>query len=85
MKVIKRKCIGCGKIKSRTELIKITKEYQSGTVSYGANSKIFGRSVYLCYNKNCIEMALKKKRLNKALKTGAEINKLKIESFLETN
>ena len=32
------------------------------------DSKIFGRSAYLCYNKSCVELALKKNKIQKALK-----------------
>ena len=53
----------------RSEMIKITKEYNTGKVVVNPNSKTFGRSAYLCYNQNCIEQALKKNRLNKVLKT----------------
>ena len=71
----KRKCIACGEIKSRSELIKITKEHTSGDIVVLPDSKTFGRSVYLCYNENCINNAFKKNKLNKMLKTGANINK----------
>ncbi len=64
----KRKCAACGKLKSRSELIKITKEHISGNIIIQPNSKIFGRSAYLCYNQKCIDTALKKDRLKKALK-----------------
>lgn len=64
-----RKCVGCGKLKNRDELIKITKENLHGDVVLNPDSKIFGRSVYLCYNKSCIEAALKKNKLQKALRT----------------
>ena len=50
-------------------MIKITKEFLTGKVIVNPDSKTFGRSVYLCYNQNCIEQALKKNRLGKALKT----------------
>ena len=70
-----RKCISCGKLKPKEELIKITKEHKSGDVVIQPNSKVFGRSVYLCYNKDCIDMALKKNRLNKMLKSNANIDK----------
>ncbi|MFR1672549.1 MAG: YlxR family protein [Candidatus Gastranaerophilaceae bacterium] len=63
-----RKCVGCGKLKNRDELIKITKENLHGDVVLNPDSKIFGRSVYLCYNKSCIEAALKKNKLQKALR-----------------
>ena len=71
----KRKCISCGEIKLKSELIKITKEHTSGDIVIQPNSKTFGRSAYLCYNENCINMAFKKNKLNKMLKTNVDINK----------
>ena len=67
-----RKCAGCGELKSRKDMIKITKEFLTGKVIVNPDSKTFGRSVYLCYNQNCIEQALKKNRLGKALKTNED-------------
>ena len=64
-----RKCIGCGAIKDVKELIKITKNFVDGKVIVNPNSKIFGRSAYLCYNEKCKELAFKKNRLNRALKS----------------
>lgn len=68
-----RKCIGCGEIKNADDMIKITKNYINGEVIINPNSKIFGRSAYLCYNNQCIENALKKNKLNKALKTAENL------------
>lgn len=65
----KRKCAGCGALKDRNRLIKITYDKKENEVLINPNSKIFGRSVYLCYNKMCIENALKKNRIQKNLKT----------------
>ncbi len=67
--MIKRKCAGCGQIKDRNEMLRLTREKTTGNVIVNPNSKIFGRSAYLCYNKNCAEAAIKKNRLQKALKT----------------
>ena len=67
--MIERKCVGCGKIKNRDELIKITKQTSQGNIVVNGGSKIFGRSVYLCYNNSCVEAAFKKNKLQKALKT----------------
>ena len=72
----KRKCIGCGELKYRSQMIKITKEYSSGDVVVNPNSLTFGRSVYLCYNQNCINTALKK-GINKTLKTNLSKEELK--------
>lgn len=67
--VIERKCVGCGKIKNRNELIKITHESCHGNVIVNPDNKIFGRSVYLCYNNSCIEGAFKKDKISRILKT----------------
>lgn len=71
-----RKCVGCGTIKNRDELLKITKNSADGDIVLNPNSKIFGRSAYLCYNKKCIELALKKNKLNKALKSSKDLKGL---------
>jgi len=78
----KRKCIACGEIKPKSELIKITKEYKSGNIVIKPNSKTFGRSVYLCYNENCINMAFKKNKLNKMLKTNTSIDKERLLDYI---
>ena len=72
----KRKCIACGELKPKSELIRITKEHTSGDIVVEPNSKTFGRSAYLCYNQECINNALKKKKLNKALRTSADLKGL---------
>ena len=67
-KEILRKCIGCFETKTRENMIKITREHSTGEIFINPNSKIFGRSVYLCYNKTCIENSLKKKQVGKIFK-----------------
>lgn len=71
-----RKCIGCGAIKDVKELIKITKNFVDGKIIVNPNSKIFGRSAYLCYNEKCKELAFKKNRLNRALKSSQDLKGL---------
>ena len=78
-----RKCISCGELKPKEELIKITKEHDSGNIVIQPNSKIFGRSVYLCYNKDCINTAFKKSRINKILKTSVNIEKQALLGFTQ--
>jgi len=50
-------------------MIKITRKHDSEEIFINPNSKIFGRSVYLCYNKTCIENSFKKNKLSRFLKT----------------
>lgn len=66
-----RKCVGCGELKPREGMIKITKEHKTGKIVLNPDSLTFGRSAYLCYNQNCINAALKKNKLNRVLKTNA--------------
>lgn len=66
--MVTRKCAGCLQLKNRDELIKITRENTHGDIILNPNNKIFGRSVYLCYNKTCIEAAFKKNKISKILK-----------------
>ena len=63
-----RKCVACGEFKPRENLIRITKKHDDGQLVINPNSKIFGRSAYLCYNNACIENAFKKNRISKVLK-----------------
>ena len=72
----KRKCISCGELKPQEQLIKITKEHDSGNIVIQPDSKTFGRSVYLCYNQECINTVLKK-GINKPLKANISREDLK--------
>lgn len=49
-------------------MIKITAQNPHKNIVVNGDSKIFGRSAYLCYNNTCIENAFKKDRLKKVLK-----------------
>ena len=69
-----RKCVGCGELKPREDLIRVMKTDKKELI-VNPNSKTFGRSAYLCYNQSCIELALKKSKINKALKTNAALDK----------
>lgn len=85
-KEICRKCIGCFELKNRENMIKITKEHDSNEIYIKPNSKIFGRSVYLCYNNSCIENAFKKNKLAKFLKAGLSKDfKEKLETIHKDN
>ena len=70
-------------LKPREDMIKITKEHSTGEVVVNPNSKTFGRSAYLCYNQDCIEQALKKKKINRVLKVNAQIDKEVLSRLLD--
>lgn len=77
-----RKCVACGEFKPRNNLIRVMKTVTNELV-INPNSETFGRSAYLCYNQSCIELALKKSKLNKALKTNATLEKSALIDLLE--
>jgi hypothetical protein len=66
--VTERRCAGCWQIKDRKGLIKITAKNSTKEIIINPNTTTFGRSVYLCYNKSCIESAFKKNKIGKQLK-----------------
>ena len=69
MKKILRRCAGCNCQKSRSEMIKITAESSTGKIIVCGDNRVFGRSAYVCYDNNCIDLAFKKNRIFKILKT----------------
>ncbi len=63
-----RKCLGCNIIKESSEMIKITRVHNTRDILINPDSTYFGRSSYVCYNKECVLNTIKKKRLQKSLK-----------------
>ena len=63
-----RQCASCRTIKNKTELIRVTKNFETLAIEVNQDSKIQGRSVYICKNSECIEKALKKNRIDVLLK-----------------
>jgi len=80
-KIVERKCQACGIIINREELIKITK-LQDGSIKINPNSKELGRSIYVCRNKECLKILIKKKRIKTALKVQNQNEISKIETQL---
>lgn len=67
-KVPLRKCIGCGEMKSKKEMIRIIKTTENAIV-LDKTGKQNGRGAYICPNLKCLENARKSKGLERALKT----------------
>ena len=78
---LQRKCVGCGELKDRGDMIKLTKIHSTGEIVVNPDSKTFGRSAYLCYNQSCKDKALKKNRINRVLKTNIDLKGLLDEQF----
>ena len=67
-KIPMRKCLGCNVMKPKKELIRIVRSPE-GIVSIDRKGKAQGRGCYICQNRGCLDIAVKAKRLEKALET----------------
>ncbi len=65
-------------------MIKIMKVHDTSEVVINPDSHYFGRSSYLCYNKNCAKNAFKKK-IQKTLKTENPTNIIEQIKYLTEN
>lgn len=63
-----RQCVSCREYKQKNELIKITKS-TDGTIKINNDNSSVGRSVYICKKEECVQNALKKKKLEHSLKS----------------
>ena len=60
-----RTCIGCNSKKNKNELIRIVKN-KEGKISIDKTGKAAGRGAYICDNIECLERAIKTKKIDKA-------------------
>ena len=64
-KIPQRTCLGCGEAKPTKELIRIVKQ-NDGNIFIDKTGKANGRGAYICNNVDCLEKAIKSKRLDKS-------------------
>ena len=77
-KIPQRTCLGCGEAKPKKELIRIVKQ-NDGNIFIDKTGKANGRGAYICNNVDCLQKAIKSKRLDKNF--GIEINNEIYESL----
>ncbi|MBR4706424.1 MAG: YlxR family protein [Pseudobutyrivibrio sp.] len=61
-----RKCVACGQMLSKDKLFKVAKV--NDEIILDKTGKAQGRGAYVCKSKECIDLALKRKSFNRALK-----------------
>ena len=69
-KVPMRKCVGCGEMKNKKELIRVLKTPE-GEILLDASGRKNGRGAYLCPSSDCLRKAERSRGLERAL--GARI------------
>ena len=66
-KVPMRKCVGCGEMKSKKEMMRVLKTADDEFV-LDATGKKNGRGAYLCQSKECFAKAVKNRGLERSFK-----------------
>ena len=62
-----RKCVGCGEMKSKRDMIRVLKTVDDEFV-LDTTGKKNGRGAYLCFSKECFDRAVKGKGLERSFK-----------------
>ncbi len=81
-KVPLRKCLGCNEQFPKKELVRVVRN-QEGQVTLDLTGKAHGRGAYICHKKACLDIALKKKGIQRALEVtlSEEVMKALIEAI----
>lgn len=66
-KIPQRKCIVCGSLKDKEELLRIVKNKEEG-ILIDESGKLNGRGAYVCKDESCIKGLKKSNKLNQAFK-----------------
>ena len=66
-KVPMRKCVGCGEMKNKKEMMRVLKTAENEIV-LDATGRKNGRGAYLCFSKECLQNAAKNRGLERSLK-----------------
>ena len=70
-KIPMRRCLGCMESKPKKELIRIVKT-KEGEISLDKTGKKSGRGAYICGNEDCLEKAIKAKRIEREFEVEIE-------------
>lgn len=66
-KVPMRKCVGCGEMKPKKELMRVLRTEEEEFV-LDTTGKKNGRGAYICYSRECFNKAVKNKGLERSFK-----------------
>ena len=67
-KIPQRTCVGCNSQKNKNELIRIVID-KEGNISVDKTGRANGRGAYICNDPDCLEKAIKSKRIERSFET----------------
>ncbi len=71
-KIPLRMCLGCKEMKPKKEMIRVVRNNE-GEINIDLVGKKPGRGAYICRSIDCLEKAIKAKRLEKAFETTIDV------------
>ncbi|MEE3470345.1 MAG: YlxR family protein [Butyrivibrio sp.] len=66
-KIPTRKCVGCGEMRDKKDLIRVIKT-PDGEIRLDTTGRANGRGAYICNSAECLKKAVKNRGLEKSLK-----------------
>ncbi len=72
-KIPQRTCIGCNSKKDKKYLIRVVKN-KDGEISIDLTGKKDGRGIYLCKSEECLNKAIKNKRISRTFEMEIDEN-----------
>ena len=78
-KIPLRRCVGCGEMKPKGELIRVVRTPEDEIV-LDTGGRANGRGAYLCRNPECFDRAEKRKAFNRAFR--ANIDRKDVEALM---
>ena len=69
---IERMCVSCRQRKLKNNLIRLTNK--DGQATIDQNKQNFGRAIYVCNDKKCVEILKKSRAISRFLKAIADDN-----------
>ena len=79
-KIPLRKCLGCNEQFPKKSLVRIVRS-NLGEVTLDLSGKAHGRGAYICHKKACLNIALKRKAIQRALEV--ELSEEVMNALLE--
>jgi predicted RNA-binding protein YlxR (DUF448 family) len=67
-KIPERMCVACHAMKPKKNLLRVVVN-QEGDIALDPTGKKAGRGAYVCRNRQCLEQAIRGRKLDKGLKT----------------
>ena len=67
-KIPMRKCVGCGEMKEKKEMIRVLKTPEDEII-LDTTGRANGRGAYICTSADCLAKAIKNKGLERSLKS----------------